>query len=146
MESLGADGGRRPAIKESLLASERPESKRFLTVCAVSGRPAAPFRGCGAPGGRARPPQRSPQLYAAFRPPRAPRTVKTINRSRWRGLKRESEHRLEPMEGIVFFFKNRFFARCARNQRNRLRADAPALIDALHMITHDYAWVASAWW
>ncbi len=38
-----------------------------------------------------------------FRPPRPPRTVKTINSSRWRGLKRESEHRLEPMEGVDFF-------------------------------------------
>ncbi len=39
-----------------------------------------------------------------FRPPRPTRTVKTINSSRWRGLKRISEHRLEPMEGVGCFF------------------------------------------
>ncbi len=41
-----------------------------------------------------------------FRPPRPPRTVITINSSQWRGLKRESEHRLEPMEGVDFFQKS----------------------------------------
>ncbi len=41
-----------------------------------------------------------------YRPPRPPRTVKTINSSRWRGLERESEHRLEPMEGVDFFQKS----------------------------------------
>jgi hypothetical protein len=113
MESLGADGGRRPAIKESLLASERLESKRLLTVFLQLS--AAPFRDCGAPGGRSRPPQRSPQLYAAFRPPRAPRAVKRINHSRWRGLARESEHRLEPMEGVDFFSKITSLAALAIN-------------------------------
>jgi hypothetical protein len=102
MESLGADWGRRPAIKQSLMASERPDSKRFFRYFTVFGRPATPFRGCGAPG--AAPARRSvPNSFT--RHPRPPRTVKTINSSRWRGLKRESEHRLEPMEGS-FFFQN----------------------------------------
>jgi hypothetical protein len=52
-------------------------------------------------------------------PPWAHRAVKTINSSRWRGLGRNSEHRLELMEGVIFFFKNRF-ARCARDSNYRL--------------------------
>jgi hypothetical protein len=54
----------------------------------------------------------------------------------WQG---NQSSRLEPMEGVIFF-KDRF-ARCARNQRNRLRDDAPALIDAL--VTT--AWTSSEW-
>jgi hypothetical protein len=38
----------------------------FFSYFTVFGRPAAPYRGCGASGGRARPAQRPPQLYAAF--------------------------------------------------------------------------------
>ncbi len=55
-----------------------------------------------------------PSFTRHFRPPRPPRTVKTINSSRWRGLKRESEHRLEPMKGVDFFQKS------LRSRRSRI--------------------------
>jgi hypothetical protein len=128
MESLGADGGRRPAIKESLLASERPESKRFLTVFFSFGRPphsAVVARLEAAPARRSVPPSFTRRLGLPELPEPSKESIaadggawqgnQSIGSSRWRG---------------PIFFKNRF-ARCSRNQRNRLRADAPALIDAL---------------
>ncbi len=48
----------------------------------------------------------SPQLYAAFWASPSSSNRQTINSSRWRGLKRESEHRLEPMEGVDFIQKS----------------------------------------
>jgi hypothetical protein len=90
----------------------------FYRYFTVFGRPATPFRGCGAPGGRARPAQRPSTALRGILGLPDLRTVKTINSSRWRGLKRESEHRLEPMEGR-FLSKIASLAALA-NSNNRL--------------------------
>jgi hypothetical protein len=77
----------------------------FYRYFTVFGRPAAPFivaRLQAAPPGAAYP----PSFTRRFRPPRAPRTIKTINSSRWKGVEKESWHRLESMEGVVFFQKS----------------------------------------
>ena len=77
--------------------------KAFFDRFSVLGRPAAPICDCGA---LDHPAQRPPQLNAAFQASPSSPNCKTINSSRWRGLKRESEHRLEPMEGVDFFQKS----------------------------------------
>jgi hypothetical protein len=83
MESLGADGGRWPTIKESLPASERPKSKavsdgfrRFS-----SPRRSVPrvWRARMSRQGRTCPAQRQPQLHVAFP------QLKTIDGSRREG-------------------------------------------------------------
>jgi hypothetical protein len=134
MESLGADGGRRPAIKEASgfgaagikavfdhFFCFRPHSEIVERLEAAPARRSVPpsfTRRLGLP----KLPEPSKESIAADGGAR--QGNQSIGSSRWRGS---------------IFFENRF-ARCARNQRNRLGADAPALIDALGVVGVSRGW------